>query len=109
MAFKPIDIQVNIGKLNEVARIEHLRMNALAAHQKMLDEQAHLRSTLADKRLEELEKQERIKSVQKDKEEKHRSGAHHEDDETEDGGSGLDDEGNSLKDDRAGRIIDVKG
>lgn len=106
MAVKPIDIQVNIGKMNEVARSEHARLGALAEQQKAQEEESRQKSAQADKTLDEMEDAERADIRDKERERGSggkKAGGRETGEQEEEGSS------ETLKDDRAGRIIDLKG
>jgi hypothetical protein len=104
MSIKPIDLQVNIGQLPEIARGEHGRSTAVIEGQHVLEKDAgdHARS-IKDK-LDENKMAEKTIILREDgfqKNKKKKSGKEH-----ANGSAGKN--SNSSKDEKKGTMIDLK-
>ncbi|HRZ27161.1 MAG TPA: hypothetical protein P5295_10165 [Spirochaetota bacterium] len=103
MSIKPIDLQTNIGQMHEVGKNEHLRGDALAAQQHVLEKESSDKSRLVNTRLDETKKGEKTAIRDEGKKRERRMGQH---------GQGTENpedrpKKEGLKDDRMGKIIDV--
>jgi hypothetical protein len=103
MAVKPIDMQVNISQMHEVARNEQVRSTAVAEMQQGLEKESNAKGREVKSRLEENKKGEKTAIMKEDfgkGQRRHRKGKEekeHNEPETE-----------IFQDERMGRFIDVK-
>ena len=104
MTIKPIDLQTNIGQMHEVAKNEQGRSAAVVENQHVLEKDSGEQSKLISERLKENKKAEKT-AIKREEDRKKKKGKYAKD------GTGEKDEEEeqaALKDDRVGRMIDVK-
>jgi len=103
MAVKPIDMQVNISQMHEVARNEQVRSTAIAEIQQGLEKESNTKGKEVQSRLEENKKGEKTAIMKEDfgkgqqRRGKGRDEKKHNEPETE-----------TYQDEKMGRFIDVK-
>ncbi len=104
MAIKPIDLQVNIGQMHDVAKSEQARAAAASEVQSSLAGEAGQKSRLVPTRVEENKKAEHAAITNEEKREGRRKGGKREKNEKE-----MEQEkGGELRDERMGHYIDVR-
>ncbi|HON77081.1 MAG TPA: hypothetical protein PK544_01200 [Spirochaetota bacterium] len=103
MTVKPIDMQVNINQMHEVARNEQVRSTAVAEMQHGLEKESNKKGEDVKSRLEENKKAEKTIIMKEDfgKGQRKRREGKREQEQDEP-------EREKLQDDRMGRFIDVK-
>lgn len=107
MSIKPIDLQVNVAQMHEVAKGTQVRTDAIAEQQHGLDKESLEKSRLADKTVEENKKAERTIIMHEEKHGRRRGGEKNE----QEPGAGDKREGSEESgpvDERMGRFIDIK-
>ncbi len=104
MAIKPIDLQVNIGQMHDVAKSEQARAAAASEVQSSLAGEAGQKSRLIPTRIEENKKAGHAVIANEEKREGRRKGGKRErnDEEMEK------EKGGGLRDERMGHYIDVR-
>ena len=102
MSIKPIDMQVSMGQIHELAKSEQGRANAAAEIQQALDSQAGVKSREAPTRLEENKKAEHALITGEEKGGGRKRGGEKREGTEEKKGPGA-----GVKDDRMGLFIDV--
>jgi hypothetical protein len=105
MSIKPIDMQVNVAQMHEVAKSSQVRTEAIVDQQHVLDKESVDKGNLIASKLEENKKAERTVILREEKKGRHRGeqpGEHKE------GDQNKRDEEHEARDERMGRIIDVK-
>ncbi len=104
MAIKPIDLQVNIGQMHDVAKSEQAKAAAASEVQSSLEGEAGQKSRLVPTRIEENKKAEHAIITNEERREERRKGG-----KREKNGRGTGREKNEdLRDERMGLFIDVK-
>lgn len=104
MAIKPIDMQVNIGQMHDVAKSEQARAAAASEVQGSLAGEAGEKSRLVPTRVEENKKTEHAVITGEEKREGRRKGGRR-----DNNAKGSEQEKNEmLRDDRMGLYIDVR-
>jgi hypothetical protein len=101
MSIKPIDMQVSIGQIHEVAKSEQARSTAASVLQQSLDGEAGKKSREVPTRVEENKKTEHAIITNEEKERGGRGGG-----KREKGSRGKDQHG-AAKDERMGLFIDI--
>jgi hypothetical protein len=104
MAIKPIDLQVNIGQMHDVAKSEQARASAASEVQSSLAGEAGQKSRLVPTRIEENKKAEHAIITNEEKAEGRRKGGKRKRNGKETG----QETGEGLRDERMGLFIDVR-
>ncbi len=104
MTVKPIDLQVNISQMTDVAKNQSMRSDALAEQQHFLDKEATDKSKEANTKLEEADELEKGINEDEEKKKKQKQAM---DKNNEDPNNKEKKQKKLSTDDRMGRIIDV--
>lgn len=104
MSLKPIDLQTSMTQMIEVGKNEHAKAAAIAEQQHIREIEANEKSRLANTKLDEAKKGEKTSIKEKDDS---RSGSGHKNAGKENADEKEKPE-QELKDDRAGRLIDIR-
>lgn len=104
MAIKPIDLQVNIGQMHDVAKSEQARAAAASEVQNSLAGEAGQKSRLVPTRIEENKKAEHAIITNEEKREGRRKGGKRE----KNGKNAGQETREGLRDERMGLFIDVR-
>jgi hypothetical protein len=104
MAIKPIDLQVSIGQIHDVAKSEQARAAAASEVQSSLAGEAGQKSRMVPTRIEENKKTEHAVITNEERQQGRRKGGKREQLEKESGSN----EKGELHDDRMGLYIDVR-
>jgi hypothetical protein len=107
MAIKPIDMQVNVAQMHEVAKTAQVRSEATVEQQHVLDKESIRKANLVASRLEENKKAERAITMREEKKEHSRGHLPAEGGGPEERRKKQEERG-EIQDDKIGRIIDIK-
>lgn len=102
MSIKPIDMQVSVGQIHEVAKNEQGRSNAAAEIQQALDSESGVKSREVPTRVDENKKAEHAIITGEEKGSGRQRGG-----KQRGGTEDKKDRGGTVKDDRMGLFIDV--
>lgn len=107
MSVKPIDLQVHIAQITEVARGEHARHSAILEQQQVLEKESKEKTNLQKERVEENKKADNTAIRDKEKE-SGRGQQGWEQRKGKDTGTGSQEDQQSGYDEKIGRIIDIR-
>ncbi len=107
MSIKPIDMQVNVGQMHEVAKGSQVRSDAIVEQQHVLDRESSEKSNSINSKLEENKKAERTVIKREERKERRRGEVMGRRKEKEKEGQ-RQDQPVISHDERMGRIIDIK-
>lgn len=106
MSIKPIDLQVNVAQMHEVAKGAQVRTDAVAEQQHVLDKESLGKSRQANTTVEENKKTEHAVIMREEKRDRRRGGE--KENKESSAGAGEKEGEQGPVDEKMGRFIDIK-